>query len=291
MRVSFEEYQKKKLLSSYFSVILSIFLVLFLLGSLGLFLVSSKKLSDNFKEKIPISVYFKNEANDSVVKSFGSFLKQAPFVSESVFTSKEIAAERHKKMIGEDFINFIGSNPLEDSYDFNLKADYVIVDSIVKIQKELLKNIAISDIVYDKNLVDLVNDNVKNVTLFMLIISGFFLIIATLLINSAMRLSVYSNRFIIKTMQVVGATKSFIRRPFIWKSVKLGIIGSLLAVMSLVGLLYYIDNKFPKIGILSNIPAIVGVLFSIFIIGILITFISTFFATQHLLNYKTDELY
>jgi cell division transport system permease protein len=149
----------------------------------------------------------------------------------------------------------------------------------------------ISDIVYDKQLVNLVNDNIKKVSMWILIVSGFLTLIAVLLINSSMRLAIHSNRFIIKTMQMVGATKSFIRKPFIWRSIKLGLIGSVLAVLALIGTLVYLDSNFPNLGILEAPLQIGLVLLGVIVVGILITWISTFFATQRFLNLRTDELY
>lgn len=291
MASSYEKYQKRRLISSYFSVVLSVFLVLFLLGLLSLFVINSKKLSDDFKEEIPMSVYFKDAASDSILKAFGEKLKASAFVKTDTFVSKETAASKHKDIIGEDFMQFLGFNPLQNSYDIHLKADYVQADSIKKIEQDFKQNKMISDIVYDKHLVDLVNDNVKKITFWMLIIAGFLALIAVLLINSSMRLSIYSNRFIIKTMQMVGATKSFIRKPFIMRSIKLGIVGALLAILGIVGVLFYIDSNFPKLGILENQLMIGAVLLGVLVLGILISWFSTFFATQKFLNLRTDDLY
>ncbi len=291
MASSYEKYQRRRLISSYFSVVLSVFLVLFLLGLLSLFVINSKKLSDDFKEEIPMSVYFKDAANDSILKAFGEKLKASAFVKTDTFVSKETAASKHKDIIGEDFMQFLGFNPLQNSYDIHLKADFVQGDSIKKIEQDFKQNKMISDIVYDKHLVDLVNDNVKKITFWMLIIAGFLALIAVLLINSSMRLSIYSNRFIIKTMQMVGATKSFIRKPFIMRSIKLGIVGALLAIMGIVGVLFYIDSNFPKLGILENQLMIGAVLLGVLVLGILISWFSTFFATQKFLNLRTDDLY
>ncbi|MDP2159106.1 MAG: permease-like cell division protein FtsX [Flavobacterium sp.] len=291
MASSFEKYQKRRLISSYFSVVLSVFLVLFLLGILGLFVINSKKLSDDFKEQIPMSVYFKDQANDSVLKNFGVKLKESSFVKTDTFVSKETAASKHKDIIGEDFMQFLGFNPLQNSYDIHLKADFVVADSIKKIEQEFRQNRMISDIVYDKHLVDLVNDNIKKITFWILVITGFLALIAVLLINSSMRLSIYSNRFIIKTMQMVGATKSFIRKPFIWRSIKLGIIGAVLAIIAIIGVLIYIDTNFPNLGILEDKLMIGAVLASVLLLGILISWFSTFFATQRFLNLRTDDLY
>ena len=291
MSSSYDKFQKRRLISSYFSVILSVFLVLFLLGILGLFVLNSKKLSDDFKEEIAMTVFFKNEANDSIINAFGEEMKTAKFVKKSNYVSKEAAAKLHTDIIGEDFMNFLGANPLQNSYDLNLKADYIVTDSIRKIENRLRKNEMVSDIVYDKQLVNLVNDNIKKVSLWILIVSGFLTLVAVLLINSSMRLSIHSNRFIIKTMQMVGATKSFIRKPFIWRSIKLGLIGSGLAVLALIGTLVYLDSNFPNLGILEAPLPIGLVLLGVITIGILITWISTYFATQRFLNLRTDDLY
>lgn len=291
MASSFEKYQKRRLISSYFSVVLSIFLVLFLLGLLGLFVINSKKLSDDFKEQIPMSVYFKDQTTAEELKAFGEKLKKWESIKSHDFVSKETAASQHKDIIGEDFMQFLGFNPLQNSYDIHLKADYVVNDSIKKIEADIRESRFVSDIVYDKHLVDLVNENVKVITYWILGISGFLALIAVLLINSSLRLSIYSNRFIIKTMQMVGATKSFIRRPFIWRSVKLGMVGALLAIIAIVGVLYYLDERFPNLGLLAD-PIIVGaVLSGVLLLGILISWLSTFFATQRFLNLRTDDLY
>jgi cell division transport system permease protein len=291
MSSSYDKFQKRRLISSYFSVILSVFLVLFLVGILGLFVLNSKKLSDDFKEQIAMTVFFKSEANDTVLKAFEAELKTAKFVKSSVFVSKDAAAKVHTEIIGEDFMTFLGANPLQNSFDIHLKADFIDAKNIRRIENKLRENPMVSDIVYDKQLVNLVNDNIKKVSFWILIISGFLTLVAVLLINSSMRLSIHSNRFIIKTMQMVGATKSFIRKPFIWKSIKLGMIGSVLAVLALIATLIYLNTSFPNLGILDDQLMIALVLIGVVAVGILITWISTYFATQRFLNLRTDDLY
>ncbi len=291
MSSSFDKFQKRRLISSYFSVVLSIFLVLFLLGTLGLFIINSNKLANDFKEKIAMTVFFKNEANDTILKSFGTEIKRAPYAKSIVYVTKDEAAKQHTDIIGEDFLTFLGENPLQNSYDIHLKAAYVEKDSVAKIEQQLRKNPMISDIVYDKQLVNLVNDNIKKVSMWILVISGFLTFIAVLLINSSLRLSIYSNRFIIKTMQMVGATKSFIRKPFVMRSIKLGMLGSALAILALIGLLSYVNSNFPDLGILDNKVLILLVFAAVFGFGVLITWLSTHFATQRFLNLRTDDLY
>jgi cell division transport system permease protein len=180
---------------------------------------------------------------------------------------------------------------LQNSFDIHLKADYINTENIRKIEDHFRANEMVSDIVYDKQLVNLVNDNIKKVSMWILIISGFLALVAVVLINSSMRLSIYANRFIIKTMQMVGATKSFIRKPFIWRSVKLGLAGAVCAVIALVVCVLYIDGNYPNLGILEN-PLTVGVvLLGVLALGVVITWLSTYFATQRYLNLRTDDLY
>lgn len=291
MASSFENYNKRRLISSYFSVVLSIFLVLFLLGTLGLFVINSKKITNDFKENIPMTVFFKNEAKDSALAAFDTELKNSRFIKEYTFVHKDSAAKKNVDIVGKDFMEFLGFNPLQNSFDINLKGDYVVADSIKSIETDIKKNEMVSEIIYDKQLVDLVNDNIKKISFWILVISGFFAVIAMLLINSSLRLSIYSHRFTIKTMQMVGATKSFIRKPFIWRSIKLGLLGSGLAIVAILGVVFYVDGIFPNIGIAKDYVSIGIVITGVLVVGIVITWISTFFATQRFLNLKTDDLY
>lgn len=291
MASSFEKFQKRRVVTSYFSVVLSVFLVLFLLGILGLFVINSKRISDNFKEDIVMTVFLRNDANDSIKKALNDELRLASFAKDFKYVSKEEAAKQHQKTLGENFVEYLGDNPLYDSYDIHLKADFVTNQSFSKIEKRLRKNEAIADIAYDKQLVTLVNDNVKKISMWILIVSGVFALISVLLINSSMRLSIYSNRFIIKTMQLVGATKSFIRKPFIRRSIMLGMIGAVLAVIALIGVLAYIQINHPNLEILKDSTETVIVLVGVLILGALIPWLSTFFATQRFLNLRTDDLY
>ncbi len=291
MASSFENYNKRRLISSYFSVVLSIFLVLFLLGALGLFVINSKKITNDFKENIPMTVFFDNDAKDSTISAFDTELKNAKFIKEYAFVHKDSAAKNNVDIVGKDFMEFLGFNPLQNSFDIHLKGDYVNADSIKKIERNIRKNEMVSEIIYDKELVDIVNENVTKITFWILIISGILTVVAMLLINSSMRLSIYSHRFTIKTMQMVGATKSFIRKPFIWRSIKLGLIGSGLAIIGIIALAIYVDGIFPSLGIAKDYVSLGIVITGVLGIGILITWISTFFATQRFLNLKTDDLY
>ncbi len=291
MSKSFDRYQKRKLISSYFSVVLSIALVLFLLGVLGLLVLNTKKLADHFKEQVSIAVFFKDNAKEIEINQLQKSVAMAEYTKSVQFVSKDDAAEAHSQEIGENFMEFLGYNPLENSIDINLKADFVAIEKLEEIATELSSKDFVSEVSYDKPLVSLLNDNVKRISLWIIIASGIFTLIAVLLINSSIRLSVYSKRFIIKTMQMVGATKKFIRRPFIWNSIKLGIIGALVAIIAMGGILYYFNKIFPQLNLFDE-PLIISALFlGILATGVLITWASTFIATQRFLNLRTDDLY
>ena len=291
MSSSFEKYNQRRLVSSYFSVVLSIFLVLFLLGSLGLFVINSTKMSNEFKENIPMTVFFKNEASSELLADFDKEMLIRNFIKDIVFVHKDSAAKNNVDIVGEDFMSFLGFNPLENSFDIHLKGAYVEKDSIKAIERLIKKNAMVSEIVYDKQLVDLVNENIKKISFWVLVVSIALMVVAMLLINSSLRLSVYSHRFTIKTMQMVGATKSFIRKPFIWRSVKLGLLGSFLALIGVVGLAVYVDSVYPSLGIMKDYVSLAIIVFGVLTIGVLITWVSTYFATQRFLNLRTDDLY
>ena len=291
MSASFENLQKRRLISSYFSVVLSIALVLFLLGLLGMLVLNAKKVSDHFKEQVVLTIYLKDTAKEVEIKQLEKSLAMADYVKTTEYVSKEQAAEFMKEENGEDFMDFVGYNPLQNSIDVHLKADFVTSDQLGKISEEAISKNFVDEVTYDNDLVTLMNNNVKKISFWVLVISGIFTLIAVLLINSSIRLAVYSKRFTIKTMQMVGATKQFIRRPFVWKSVRLGIIGGVLALFGMAIVLFYLNKTFPELELLSN-PILVALLFIfVFTLGIIITWISTHIATQRFLNLKTDQLY
>ena len=287
----YEKQQKRRLISSYFSVVLSIALVLFLLGLLGIILLNAKKVSDHFKEQVVVTIYLKENAKNIEIKQLEKSLAMSDYVKSTEYVSKEQAAEFMKAETGEDFMDFVGYNPLQNSIDVYLKADYVTSEHLDNISAEALNKKFVDEVSYDNDLVNLMNDNVKKISFWVLIISALFTVIAVLLINSSLRLSVYSKRFTIKTMQMVGATKQFIRRPFIWKSIRLGVIGATLALIGMAVVCFYLNQTFPELELMNNVILIVLLFIVIFVLGIVITWISTHFATQRFLNLRTDELY
>jgi len=291
MSKSFENYQNRRLKSSYFSVVLSMTIVLFVIGALGTLLAKSSSIGNYFKEQMPVTIFIKDEVNRDKINRFLRSLQEEQFTNRVLFVSKEEAAVDFSAELGEDFLSFLGSNPLKNSIDLYLKADFVNVVSMDLIEKDLLSNAYVFEVTYDKPLVSLMNENLKKMSKYILIVCAFFTLVSVILINSSLRLSVYSKRFTIKTMQMVGATKSFIRRPFIWTNVKLGLIAAVLASLGLGAVLYYLDQAFPDLGLIADkeILAVVGL--GVFLTAVLISSFSTFIATTRFLNLRTEQLY
>ena len=291
MSKSFDKYQKRRLISSYFSVVISITLVLFLLGVLGMLVINARKVEKHFKEQIALSIDLKENVKKIEISQLEKNLKLSEYVKSTRFISKEEAAEIAKEENGEKFMDFIGYNPFQSSIDVYLNSEFVTLNKLEEIKTNLQEKSYVDEVRYDVDLVVLMNKNVKRISFWLIAISVIFAFIAMLLINSSIRLAVYSKRFIIKTMQMVGATKRFIRKPFIWRSIRLGIIGALIAITGLVLVAYYLNDKLPEINLLENPINFALLCGSVLFTGILITWISTFFATQRFLNLKTDDLY
>jgi cell division transport system permease protein len=289
----FEKYQRRRLITANISVVISIAVILFLLGFLGFFVLNSKKITNHFKEKITITVFFKDQAKLSEIKQFEKKIKLSPQVKKTKFITKKEAAAQLKKEIGEDFIKFLDFNPLQDNLEVNLNGEYVNEQKMDSLKQKWQSYKFVSEVNYEyyKPLIKGLNRNMKTLSFWIFMVSGIFLILVFLLINSAIRLSLYNKRFDIKTMQLVGATKSFIRKPFLTKAFWLGFTGAVLASATLYGILYYIDLYLPEFHFLTDYK-LLGILFSsIFAIGIFITLISTYFATSRLLNIKSENLH
>ena len=289
---SFQEtYQKRRLLTGYFSVIISISFVLFFVGVFGLFLLNTKNIASHFKEQIVMTIYLEDNAKDIEITQLQKKIRINSATKKVRFIPKEEAAELYARDIGEDFIEFLGYNPLLNSIDIYFNAAFVNTLSLTEIKREFEINDFVNEVVYDQPLVTLLDENIRKITYVLLITTSLFILIALLLINSSIRLSIYSKRFIIKTMQLVGATKSFIRRPFIWIHLRLGILSSFIALSGLTILFFEINKRFPELNMMQQ-PLELSVVFgSVLLLGIGITGISTFFATQRYLNLKTDAIY
>ena len=286
-----DNYQKRRILNSYFSVVISISIVLFLLGILGLFLLNTKNLVSHFKEQIVMTVFLKDNAKDIEISQMQKKIQLNSATRKVTYTSKEEAAELYARDIGEDFVEFLGYNPLLNSLDIYFNSTYVNNLSLNETKTEIEVYDFVDEVVFDQPLVTLLDENIQRVSFLLLMISTLFIVIALLLINSSIRLSIYSKRIIIKTMQLVGATKSFIRKPFILNHIRLGILSSILALIALSLLLWEIDKLFPELEMFKQQNELTIIFIGIMFLGIGITGLSTFFATQRYLKLKTNAVY
>lgn len=286
-----QRFSKKRLRSSYFTAIISISLVLFMLGLLGMMLLQAKRASDYVRENIGFSVILKDEVKEADILKFQKSLKLTEYVKRTEYIDKEKAAKELTQDLGEDFVDFLGYNPLLASIEVRLNSAYANPDSLSWIEADLMKNPAIKEVFYQKDLVALVSENIKKISIVLLIFSLLLLVIAITLINNSIRLALHSKRFIIKTMELVGATPSFIRRPFVIRGIINGIIGASLAILLLVGVLYYIKKVFPELFVSQDVEMVVSLFGMVLLLGILITWISTSLAVHRYLRMKTDKLY
>tara|TARA_Y100000746_G_scaffold232796_1_gene251681 strand:+ start:6825 stop:7700 length:876 start_codon:yes stop_codon:yes gene_type:complete len=288
MDQQFEEFQKKRLLSSYLSVIVIISIVLFLFGVLGLSVISIKSVGNSFKEKLTVSIYLKDDIKNVEINQLKNSLIMSSYIKNIEFISKDEAAIFMEEEYGEDFIDDIGYNPLVNSIDINIKANYINNRTLDSISTKILEYKFVDDIIYDRDLISIMNKNLNKIAFWIFPASIIFTLIAFLIINSSIRLSVFSKRHTIKTMQMVGATKHFIRRPFIVQNIKLSLISSIIASIGLAILIAYINQTVSIMEVL-NISLLAILFVFIIILGIVISWSSTYFATQNILNLNTEK--
>jgi len=286
-----EKYSRKRYRASYGTTVISIALVLFMLGLLALMAFHAKKLSEYVRENIGVSVMMKDEANDQEVLSLKLKLDTLTFVKHSELITKEEAAGKMQDELGEDFVHFLGYNPLPTTIVIYLHAEYTAKDSISKIREIILKEDFVREVDYQRSMVELVNKNISKVGMIILGFSVLLLIISILLIYNTIRLAVYARRLLIKSMLLVGATQAFIRRPFIFSGVFQGLIGGTIAVVLLTAVLYLAQSKIPEITVLQDVRYIMIILVSVVVFGVLISWLSNYFAVKKYLKINSDALY
>ena len=284
-------FSKARLRGSYLTLVISVSLVLFLLGILGLVIINAKGLSDYLRESLSFSVMLDEDAREADIRMLQKDLDAKPFVKSTEYVSKDEAAINMKEELGEDFISFLGDNPLPPSIDVYLVSNYTIPDSVAKIEKYIYLYPFVKDVIVPESLLMLINENVKKISIFLLVISAFLFLIALTIINNTIRLSIYSKRFLIRTMQLVGATRSFIRRPFILQGAFHGFLAALIAMTLLMGLLYLIEKEFFMMFTFENTNLLLLLGAAIIIVGVLINIISTFFSVNKYLSISEDKLY
>ncbi len=286
-----EKVNKSRIRNSYASVVVSISLVLFLLGLIGVLALNAKKVTDYVKENFVFTIFLNDSAKKVEVKKLQKTLELTDYVKSTEYISKKEAASTLKEELGEDFVNFLGYNPLKNSIDIHLKAEYVHPEHMLKIEKSLADKPFVTEVIYDKMLIEQMAKNIEEISIWLLVFATMFMVVAIALINSSIRLSVYSKRFTIKTMQLVGATKGFIRRPFIWQNIKLGLLGAFVALSLLSAMLYYLQLNFPILSDMQDVKFYAILYLGVLSLGIIISLLSTFFAINKYLGLKTEQLY
>ncbi|MFC3199754.1 cell division protein FtsX [Parapedobacter deserti] len=282
---------KKKTKSVYISTVISIALVLLMTGLLGLLLVHAKNLSNYVRENIVLNIIMNDGVSEGNVLAYQKKLESDPYVLRSQYISKELAAKNLSEELGEDFVQFLGHNPLLSSIDIYLKAEYANTDSIENFIKKVSTNDMVKEVVYQESLIDIVNKNIRTIGIVILGFTALLLIIAVALINNTIRLAIYSQRFLIKSMQMVGATKGFIRRPFLGYGILHGLLGALIAILLLLLTLHLGQREIPELVFLRNWLEFIAIFVIVALLGILISGLSTYFAVSKYLRLKSNELY
>ncbi len=281
----------QKLKTSSVTVVISLALVLFMLGLLGLVVINAKKLSNHIKENVGFQVVLKDTTTTAELDILKQEISSSAFTKQVDYISKDEAAKKLQKDLGEDFITFLGYNPLLSSLDVKLNSDYANIDSLSSFEKQIMQKHFVKEVIYHKDMIKQVNDNAKVISLYILIFSGLLLVVAIALINNTIRLSIYAKRFLIRTMYLVGATQGFIRMPFILKGVRQGVIAGLLAGFLLAGFLVLSTNYIPDLLQLQD-PNLLAALFAgIVALGVLISGLSAALSVSRYLRLKTDDLY
>jgi cell division transport system permease protein len=281
----------QKLKTSSLTVVISLALVLFMLGLLGLVVINAKKLSNHIKENIGFQIVLKDTTTQAELDILRQEISSSAFTKRVDYISKDEAAKKLQKDLGEDFITFLGYNPLLSSLDVKLNSDYANIDSLAGFEKQIMQKHFVKEVIYHKDMIKQVNDNAKVISIYILIFSGLLLVVAIALINNTIRLSIYAKRFLIRTMYLVGATQGFIRKPFILKGIRQGIIAGLLAGFLLAGFLVLSTRYIPDLLQLQD-PNLLAILFGgIVALGILISGLSAALSVSRYLRLKTDDLY
>lgn len=282
---------RKKTKSVYISTVISIALVLLMTGLLGLILVHAKNLSKYVRENLVVNVIVNDNVSEGDVLSLQKDIEKDPYVLQTEYTSKELAAKNLTEDLGEDFVEYLGHNPLLPSIDVYLKEQYANTDSIADFISKVSQNSKIKEVVYQESLIDVVNDNIKIISIVILAFTAILLIIAVALINNTIRLAIYSQRFLIKSMQLIGATRRFIRKPYILYGILHGLIGSLIAILLLLLTLQFAQKQVPELVFLRNWYEFVIIFISVTALGIMISGLSTYFAVTKYLRAKSHSLY
>lgn len=282
---------RRRLAGAWLSTVISISLVLLLVGVAGLLVANARSVSDYFKENMQVSVLMKQEVGDDEAMEYVSDLDAKPFIKSTTFVSREQGAKEMTDLLGEDFLNVFEAAPIPVSVDVTLKADYVSSDSLEVVKNEIMKSPLVDEVVYQQSLVDKLNTNLRKISMVLGVFIVLLLFISFVLINNTVRLNVFSRRFTIHTMRLVGATKSFIRAPFLVQAVFQGLFSALLATLMLVGILFFVRSEFAQLFEVFSLDMLLIVIGVEILAGVLICVVSTALVVGRLVSLSKDELY
>lgn len=282
---------RRRIRNSWLSSVISTSLVLLLVGLAALLLVNADNVSDYLKENMKVSVLLRPEVGDDEAYAYRAVLDSFPAVRSTEYVSRQQGEKEMAQMLGSDFLNVFESTPIPISIDLTMNPDYVEKDSLDRIQAEIRKSPLVDDVVCQTSLLETLNQNIKKISLVLGVLIALLLFISFVLIGNTMRLTVYDRRFTIHTMKLVGATRGFIRGPFVLRSAFLGLFASLVAIILLVGVLYFIRNEFSQLFNLFTPELLLEVMGIVLASGLLICICSTYMVVGKLLSLDKDELY
>jgi cell division transport system permease protein len=287
-----DKFAKRRLRTSYITSLTSITLMLFVLGFFGLLILHANTIKKHVKENIRMNVFMNAEVNESEIFRLKKNLDASFGIKSTNYISKEEGAKKYADEIGEDFLQFLdGVNPIHAQIEVFLNEDYANVDSLQMISDRISKSEIVEEVRFHKDYVQTINDNISKISIFLLFFSGFMLLISIVLISNTIRLSIYAHRFLIRTMKLIGATKGFIRAPFVWKSIFQGFIAALLSSALLALVLFKLHEEYNELISIQNIEIYLMVFGGLIAMGVIITGISTFFAINKYLKINMDKLY
>lgn len=282
---------RRRLANAYLSSIISISLVLLLVGLASMLLVNAKSVSDYFKENMQVSVMMKQNVSEDAALSFKTRLDKERYIKSSLFVSKEQGRREMADLLGDDFLDVFETSPIPVSIDVTLNADYVSADSLEVVRAEIAKSPLVDEVVYQRSLVDALNANLSRISLILAVFIGLLLFISFVLINNTVRLNVFARRFTIHTMKLVGATKSFIRAPFLVQSAFQGVFAAVISIIVLVGVLFFVKSEFEQLFEVFRLELLLLVVGIVIVSGLVICVVSTYFVVGKLVSLKKDELY
>jgi cell division transport system permease protein len=282
---------RRRLANAYLSSVISISLVLLLVGVASMLLVNAKSVSDYFKENMQVSVLMKDSVPEEKAAAFAGSLLEERYIKTATFISKEQGQAELAELLGEDFVDIFETSPIPASVEITLDADYVSSDSLEVVRTEISKSPLVAEVNYQGSLVDALNANLSKISLILAFFIGLMLFISYVLINNTVRLNVYARRFTIHTMQLVGATRSFIRAPFLVQSAFQGVFSAFIAIMALIVILFFLRNGFEQLFEIFRLDLLLLVMGIVLASGLVICVTSTYFVVNKLVSLKKAELY